>query len=79
MNNVDQTKCWLVFVESNTSGSGQLFARVTVQCGYGPVLLAKDPARYSYIHQGSVDYVPCDTSSLQELQKAICQYPKLHS
>jgi biotin carboxylase len=66
---MDRTKRWLVFVESNTSGTGRLFARAAAQCGYLPVLLAKDPSKYPYIHQDSVDYVSCDTSSLQELQK----------
>jgi len=69
VDNMDHSKRSLVFVESNTSGTGRLFVRAATQCGYLPVLLAKDPSKYSYVHQDSIDYVSCDTSSMQELQK----------
>lgn len=37
---------WLAFIESNTSGTGRLFARAASQQGLRPVLLTADPARY---------------------------------
>ena len=41
----------LVLVESNTSGSGRLFARTALRLGLTPVLLAADPALYGYAQQ----------------------------
>jgi argininosuccinate lyase len=52
---------WLAFVESNTSGTGRLFARVASQKGFRPILLSDDPARYSYVSQDGLDTLEVDT------------------
>ncbi len=39
----------LVFIESNTSGTGQLFVKAAVQQSMQPILLAAKPSRYPYI------------------------------
>ena len=39
----------LVLVESNTSGTGRLFATTARRLGFEPLLLARDPNRYPYI------------------------------
>jgi len=51
----------IAFVESNTSGTGALFARAAACRGYRPVLLATDPARYSYVADEKVESVRVDT------------------
>lgn len=71
MGNFDRTKLCLVFVESNTTGTGRLFTRAAVECGYRPVLLAKDPGKYPYVQHDAVDSLQCNTSSLEELQEVI--------
>jgi S-sulfo-L-cysteine synthase (3-phospho-L-serine-dependent) len=53
----------LIFIESNTSGTGRLFAKAACNLGYQPVLLVEDPQRYEFLNQDSVFYVQCDTSS----------------
>ena len=52
---------WLVFVESNTSGTGWLFARAAAQKGFRPILLSDNPARYSYVSQDGLDTLEVDT------------------
>lgn len=52
---------WLAFVESNTSGTGRLFARAAAQQGFRPILLSDDPARYSYVSQDGLETLNVDT------------------
>jgi argininosuccinate lyase len=56
------TKRLLLLVESNTTGTGRLFARRASALGLMPVLLAADPSRYPYIKHDAVDCVVTDTS-----------------
>ncbi|HEX2206932.1 MAG TPA: ATP-grasp domain-containing protein [Longimicrobium sp.] len=39
----------VVFVESNTSGTGRLFVRIAREMGYRPVLVAAKPEKYAYL------------------------------
>ncbi|HVG21891.1 MAG TPA: ATP-grasp domain-containing protein [Blastocatellia bacterium] len=55
---------WLVFIESNTSGTGRLFARAAAREGFEPVLLAKDPARYGYAGEDGIRVIQADTQDL---------------
>lgn len=52
----------LLLVESNTTGTGRLFARRAAALGITPVLLAAEPGRYPYVTQDAVDHVVTDTS-----------------
>ena len=56
------TTPWLVLVESNTSGTGRLFARTARKLGVRPILLADSPARYSYAAEEQLDVIEIDTS-----------------
>jgi len=62
---------WVAFIESNTSGTGRLFARSAAECGYRPVVIAERPDRYQYIRQDSLDHVACDTGSMDSLCQAL--------
>jgi S-sulfo-L-cysteine synthase (3-phospho-L-serine-dependent) len=62
---------WLVFIESNTSGTGRLFASTAAASGYQPVILTDRPDRYPYIEADSLSYLHCDTGSLPALQESI--------
>jgi biotin carboxylase len=64
---------WLAFIESNTSGTGQLFARAAAQQGFRPILLSNDPARYSYASQDGLDTLQVDTCAETALLDA-CRY-----
>ena len=52
----------LLLVESNTTGTGRLFARRAAALGIKPVLLTADPGRYPYVAQDAVEYIIADTS-----------------
>lgn len=57
---------WLALIESNTSGTGALFARAVASQGCRPVLLTQDPSRYPYAQNG-LDVLLVDTSKAQRL------------
>ena len=61
---------WLVLVESNTTGSGRLFAASARRLGLRPVLLSRDPARYLYVAADGVDARTVDTTSTDALLAA---------
>ena len=52
----------LLLVESNTTGTGRLFAQRAAALGITPVMLTTSPARYPYIAHDAVDYVETDTA-----------------
>lgn len=52
---------WLAFIESNTSGTGRLFARAATEQGFRPILLAADPSRYAYAVEDGLDTLRVDT------------------
>ena len=41
----------LLFVESNTSGTGRLFVQRARELGYRPVLITTRPEKYAYLAQ----------------------------
>ncbi|MEU4570212.1 ATP-grasp domain-containing protein [Micromonospora sp. NPDC023956] len=61
---------WLVLVESNTTGTGRLFASTGRALGLTPVLLAADPARYPYATADGLECVPVDTGDTRALEAA---------
>ena len=63
---------WFALVESNTSGTGRLFARAACALGHRPVLLCADPARYPYATTDAVDVCVLDTSDPEAVERA-CQ------
>jgi argininosuccinate lyase len=54
----------LVLVESNTTGTGRLFAERARDLGLEPVMVCADPARYPYLVELGVAVFACDTTSL---------------
>lgn len=71
MNDRETPKRWLVFVESNTTGTGRLFADMARQCGYRPVVLAQKADRYPYLNTDAIDWVQCDTGSMAAMRNSI--------
>lgn len=65
----------LVLVESNTTGTGRLFARRCRELGALPVLLAADPNRYDYPRTDGVRVVRTDTGSLPAVLDAVRSLP----
>jgi biotin carboxylase len=51
----------LVLIESNTSGTGRLFARAAIQQGARPILLTDDPSRYKYINEEHLKVLQINT------------------
>jgi biotin carboxylase len=60
---------WLVLVESNTTGTGRLFAAAGRALGLRPVLLTADPSRYQYVASDQVTHVVVDTADALALAR----------
>lgn len=61
---------WLALIESNTSGTGRLFARTARQRGYRPVVLTRDPERYPYLIEDDLAVLQTDTTDVPGLIRA---------
>ncbi|WNI33226.1 ATP-grasp domain-containing protein [Streptomyces sp. ITFR-6] len=61
----------LLLVESNTTGTGRLFARRAAELGVVPVLLCADPGRYPYAAEDRLRTVTVDTSDEDALWAAV--------
>jgi biotin carboxylase len=66
------TEC-LAFVESNTSGTGRLFAREAAKLGLRPLLFASEPGRYPFADEDGIDVVQIDTHDVQEVLRGCRQ------
>lgn len=60
----------VALLESNTTGTGRLFARAAAQLGHEPVLLCADPARYPYAAEDGIRTEVLDTSDVDAVLAA---------
>ncbi|MET7334474.1 ATP-grasp domain-containing protein [Nonomuraea sp. NPDC005650] len=61
----------LLFIESNTTGSGMLAFGKAAELGFTPVLATGDPARYAGLDETDVKVVVCDTNTPAELAREL--------
>lgn len=61
----------LLFVESNTSGTGMLALEKSIALGYYPVMLTNNPKRYLGIEEIDCQIIVCNTNELEDLKKCI--------
>ena len=61
----------LVFVESNTTGTGMLALRTAARLGTAPVLVTGGPERYDGLAATGCDVVVCDTNEPAALRRQI--------
>src|SRR3989344_1914316 len=66
-----------IFIESNTSGTGRIFAQVAKDKGFNPVLLAEDVSRYSYAKEDDLEVINADTQNENELLKICKKFKKV--
>ncbi|MGI2034691.1 ATP-grasp domain-containing protein [Rhizobium panacihumi] len=63
---------YVIFIESNTSGTGPLFFEAARNLGYAPILLARDITRYAFLDVTDIRVISCDTSDIGSLLK-VCR------
>ena len=62
----------LLFIESNTSGTGRLFVHAARELGYAPVLVTATPAKYAYLQQpGAPDVIVAPTDDEDSLHRLV--------
>lgn len=59
-----------VFIESNTTGTGRLFARAAAQHGFEPLLFTRDASRYDYLSEDRIETLEIDTQNEEDLLQA---------
>ncbi|MET7704045.1 ATP-grasp domain-containing protein [Streptomyces sp. NPDC005485] len=64
------TEHLLLLIESNTTGTGRLFARRAAELGVTPVLLTTDPARYPYATEDALRTETVDTADQSRIREA---------
>ncbi|MEV1025820.1 ATP-grasp domain-containing protein [Streptomyces sp. NPDC050264] len=62
---------WMAFLESNTTGTGREFCAAARARGLRPVLLARDPGRYPYAAEDTVDTLTLDTADPDAVLSAL--------
>ncbi|GLW90341.1 pyridoxal-phosphate dependent enzyme [Actinokineospora globicatena] len=67
----DNTPRHLLFVESNTTGTGMAALRQSGALGFRPVLLTSGPERYAGLADTGAEVVLCDTNSTVSLRQTI--------
>lgn len=65
------TRRRLLFVESNTTGTGMLALRRARDLGLAPVLLTSSPSRYRGVAETDCEVVRCDTNDQAALSAAV--------
>lgn len=68
----------LVFIESNTSGTGRLFARAAKAEGLAPLLLSDNPSRYGYAAEDGVEVLEVDTQDEEALARLCLRVADAH-
>lgn len=61
----------ILFIESNTTGTGMLALRKTAAWGYTPIFYTNDPDRYIELNEINCIVYRCDTNNIQKLREAI--------
>lgn len=65
----------IIFVESNTTGSGMAALVCAREAGLRPVLLTSDPNRYRGLSATGATVIRCETNTFAELHTAACTVP----
>jgi biotin carboxylase len=61
----------LLFIESNTTGTGMLALEKARELGFAPMFLTNRPARYQGLEQTGCPTLVCDTNTPEELKATI--------
>lgn len=61
----------MLFIESNTTGSGMLALDRTRDLGFTPLFLTADPHRYQGLTERRCEVVRCDTNSLVDVRRTL--------
>jgi S-sulfo-L-cysteine synthase (3-phospho-L-serine-dependent) len=61
----------IIFVESNTTGTGELFIRSARTLGFAPVLVVSDPGRYGFVTESETEHIVADTQSTGDILAAV--------
>lgn len=74
----EATKTYLLFIESNTTGSGVEALHKAYELGLEPVLFTRDATRYQNIYATGCVIVSCETNELTSVQATIANFIQAH-
>lgn len=66
-----------LFVESNTTGTGELLIKRALALGFTPYLVTRNPARYPFLKDSVATVIEAETRSLDELIAAAAKLERL--
>ncbi|WP_042870819.1 ATP-grasp domain-containing protein [Dickeya poaceiphila] len=62
---------YLIFVESNTTGTGEIFLERASKAGYEPVLMYRDGNRYHFLNKAPFRTIKVDTSNIDHILHSV--------
>lgn len=71
-------KSKIIFIESNTSGTGELLIYKALSKGLHPIFIAKNPAKYSFLPVQDAELVILDTNNKELLYQYLSQVKNLY-
>ncbi|MFC2061376.1 ATP-grasp domain-containing protein [Elusimicrobiota bacterium] len=57
----------VIFIESNTTGTGEIFAQLSSELGYKPSLIVSDPDKYSSVFKTAAEILVAQTNNTDEV------------
>ncbi|PEM18978.1 lyase family protein [Bacillus wiedmannii] len=67
----------IIFIESNTTGTGELFIQKAIEFGLDVFFFAKDPYKYNFIDKYNINFIQEDTTDFESLFQAIKIIPNV--
>ncbi|SDY61275.1 argininosuccinate lyase [Evansella caseinilytica] len=67
----------IAFIESNTTGTGELFIMQALEQGLNVYFLSRDPFRYNFISKNNINFVKVNTDDKRELKNILQVMPNL--
>ncbi|SDZ33483.1 lyase family protein [Thermoactinomyces sp. DSM 45892] len=67
----------IVFVESNTTGTGELFIKESLVMGYNVFFLSKDPFKYPFLEKYPIHYVQINTENVDGMIRMVEGIPSV--
>ncbi|WP_043978039.1 lyase family protein [Priestia megaterium] len=67
----------IVFIESNTTGTGEMFIKESINMGYNVFFLSNDPFKYSFLDRNSINFLKVDTNDVNEILKIVNKIPSV--
>lgn len=68
---------FFAFIESNTTGSGELFLKSAIDLGFAVLFLTSNPTKYPFLSKNEGKVLLVDTTNFEKVLQTLESYPRL--